>query len=323
VTVTHEETVGPYETVQLHSTDPTALNTWLTQHGYQIPADVQPIIAAYVAGSFDFLALKLVPGAGVQSMRPVRVTTAGASPVLPLRMVAAGTGATVGITLWVMADGRWEPQNFPSFTIQGGDLVWDWASSSSDYATLRAAHESSLQGRGWEIESSTQQTQQLVRQYVTNLGRFPSGPDAGPDYLPLTDPDSGVITEPSDQVRTDDLDALFAGIGVSDGQVRVTRIRSDLAHAALGNDLVLQAAADQSVLSNVREVTHEQGEPLCPVYGANCQQVGSVPRSQATAPAKDSFGCATTPETPSNAMTGIGVAGIVALLAMGKRRRRA
>src|SRR5690348_16899562 len=60
---------------------------------------IQPVIDAYVQSGFDFLAMKLVPGASVQSMRPVRVTTQGASPVLPLRMVAAGTGASVGITL--------------------------------------------------------------------------------------------------------------------------------------------------------------------------------------------------------------------------------
>ena len=70
--------------------------------------DIDPIIAAYVNEGFDFLALKLQPGQGVQAMRPVRVTTQGAGLTLPLRMVAAGTGATVGITLWVVADGRYE-----------------------------------------------------------------------------------------------------------------------------------------------------------------------------------------------------------------------
>ena len=41
-------------------------------------------------------------------MRPIRVTTQGASLALPLRMAAVGTGATVGITLWVVSDGRYE-----------------------------------------------------------------------------------------------------------------------------------------------------------------------------------------------------------------------
>ena len=92
--------------MQLASTNPTALNDWLSANGYVVPAGFQPTIAAYVSEGFDFLALKLAPGQGVSAMRPVRVTTPGAGVQLPLRMVAAGTGATVGVTLWVVSDGR-------------------------------------------------------------------------------------------------------------------------------------------------------------------------------------------------------------------------
>ena len=62
VTVLRQETVGPYETVQLRSTDTQALNKWLTEKGYRITPEIEPVIANYVAEKFDFLALKLVPG---------------------------------------------------------------------------------------------------------------------------------------------------------------------------------------------------------------------------------------------------------------------
>src|SRR5215472_7752195 len=123
VTVLSQQTIGPYATVQLKSTDPNALNAWLATNGFDIPTDVQPVIAAYVNEGFDFLALKLEPGQGVQAMRPVRVTTPGAGLSLPLRMIAAGTGSTVGITLWVVADGRYEPKNFALFTISPSELT--------------------------------------------------------------------------------------------------------------------------------------------------------------------------------------------------------
>ena len=99
--------------MQLHSTDASALDNWLAQNGFAIPADVVPVINQYVTEGFDFLAMKLLPNQGVQAMRPVRVTSPGASLSLPLRMAAIGTGATVGISIWVVADGRYEPQNFP------------------------------------------------------------------------------------------------------------------------------------------------------------------------------------------------------------------
>ncbi len=321
VVVTHQETVGPYETVQLHSTDPNALNDWLTSHGYVIPDDVKPIVSAYVTEHYDFLALKLVPGAGVQAMRPVRVTTAGASPILPLRMVAAGTGATVGITLWVVSDGRYEPQNFPSYRVKDDELVWDWATSSSNYRELRAKDEAGLAGRGWEIESSTSQSQSSLRQYVISQGRIPT-PSGGSDYLPIPPSDAGVGGETTDQVRQDDLDALFQGIGLTDGQARITRMRSDLAHASLATDLVLTASADQSVASNVRQVTHEAGEPQCPIYDGQCRQVGTAPRSEVLNASKSSFNCATSPERASNVFTALGLAAFAGAIAFGSRRRR-
>src|SRR5208337_1236403 len=154
VIVTKQENVGPYDTVQLHASDSSALNNWLAQNGFVIPANVTTVIDAYVAEGFDFLAMKLLPNQGVQAMRPVRVTTPGASLSLPLRMASIGTGPIVGITIWIVSDGRYEPQNFPCFHIDDSQLVWDWATNLSNYTTLRVQQESKLKNAGWEIESS-------------------------------------------------------------------------------------------------------------------------------------------------------------------------
>ena len=154
VAVTKREVVGPYDTVQLHATDPTALQTWLAQNGFSLPDDVKPVVTSYVDEHFDFLALKLLPGKGVNDMRPVRVTSTGASSVLPLRMVAAGTGAVVGISLWVVGEGRYEPQNFPTFSVLPGDLAWDWTQNKSNYLEIRAQKTTENNGRAWEVESS-------------------------------------------------------------------------------------------------------------------------------------------------------------------------
>ena len=276
VTVTKAENVGPYATVQLHSTDSSALDTWLAQNGFDIPADVVPVINQYVTEGFDFLAMKLLPNQGVQAMRPVRVTTQGASLSLPLRMAAVGTGTTVGITIWVVSDGRYEPQNFPFFHIDDSALVWDFSTSLSNYTSLRAENEAALGGKGWEIESSLTLNQQLITSLILGGGQYYGGSgsfglgippeDATQDYLPIGSPDAGADAggyQSAEDVRAADIAALFAGLAGS--TVRVTRMRSDISHAAMTKDFVLQASADQSEVSNVRNVTRSVNL-VCPVY---------------------------------------------------------
>lgn len=289
VTVLKREVVGPYETVQLKATNPTALNEWLGQNGYNLPDDVKPIVSGYQNEHYNFLALKLVPGQGVQDMRPIRVTTKsmGAQVALPLRMVAAGAGAKVGITLWLVAEGRYAPQNFASFQIPSEALSWDWTTNKSDYTDIRAQRTAENGGRAWEIESSIV----VLRSALESRVQF-YGEDS---YLePAADGGSQQQVPTERELVNADLAVLFAGIPV--GAERITRIRADLDRAALDADLLVTAAADQSVLSNVRNVTKEKNEPICPVWDG-CDQDGTAPRSQAQRDSSD--GCSLAPNRAS------------------------
>lgn len=293
VEVLKEETVGPYETVQLKSTNPTALTDWLTSRGYNVPTDIQPLIATYVSEGFDFLALKLVPGTGIQSMKPVRVTTQGAAPSLPLRMVAAGSGAQVGITLWVAGEGRWEPQSFPSFAIAASDVTWRWANYSNDSDAKRKAKIAELGQSAWEIENSIEFGSFLVSNTISAYTSGPMPPrvqlpDGGFGTLQVYDPvldDQGNVIKTSAEVEAEDMDALFQ----KNASVRLTRMHSDLPRASLATDLTLQASKDQALLPTLRQITKEADEPQCPVY-EGCKYVGTKPRSEAKNVAASSCG---------------------------------
>jgi Uncharacterized protein conserved in bacteria (DUF2330) len=138
VSVLHEGTVGPYDTVTLESKNPAALVTWLRGHGYGIPPSIAPVIDAYVNEGADFIALRLMPDADVQQMSPVRVITPSGRSILPLRMVAAGVGSNVPITLYVIAEQRYLMRDLAEQTVRWDELTWDWTSSTSNYADLRA-----------------------------------------------------------------------------------------------------------------------------------------------------------------------------------------
>ncbi|KYF91368.1 hypothetical protein BE20_14935 [Sorangium cellulosum] len=145
VTVLHRGTVGPYETVTLTTDTPGALNTWLERNGFGVDESTQPVIDAYVEEQFDFIALKLQPGKDVKEMKPVRVVMPGANAALPLRMVAAGTGANVAITLFTISEARLAPEGFAAAAVPVDLLAWDFASQDSNYGELRekalAAHD--------------------------------------------------------------------------------------------------------------------------------------------------------------------------------------
>jgi hypothetical protein len=153
VQVLSQSVIGPYDTVTLRSTDPNALENWLAANGYALPDTIRPTIAAYVAGGFDFIALRLAPGQGVQAMQPVRVVTAGSDATLPLRMVAAGVGADVGITLYVISEGRYQVGSpFFNALIQDSQLEWLHTQNVSNYQPLSVQIMKDNSGRTWLTE---------------------------------------------------------------------------------------------------------------------------------------------------------------------------
>jgi hypothetical protein len=346
VMVTKQQNVGPYATVQLHATDSSALANWLSTNGFAIPAAEQPIIDQYVAEGFDFLAMKLLPNQGVQAMRPVRVTSPGASLSLPLRMASIGTGASVGITIWVVSDGRYEPKNFPFYRIDDSELVWDFATNSSNYTQLRAQHEAALGNKGWEIESSIDVPIDAFNQIVTSGGRSGMGAQPAPatdDYLavPPSDPgdagddggDGGASGGQSAELaRETDLATLFAGM--SGTSARFTRMRSDIVKTAMTVDFVLTASADQSELPNTRIATKQVNSaaacPVCtgpsyPVPEAGTHpDAGGEAAGDAPVSTDDQGGCATTGSSSDNPLfvtISIGLA-LLALVVARKPRGR-
>ncbi|MFT3770490.1 MAG: DUF2330 domain-containing protein [Minicystis sp.] len=250
VEIVAESVVGPYETVTLHSTDPNALANWLSSHGYVIQSDFAPVVSAYVQEGFDFVALKLVPGKGVTAMRPVRITTDGAGVALPLRMVAGGTGVTTPITLWVMGNGRYETKSTPTFTISEDQLVWDFATSSSNYSMLR---KEGLADGSWLAETSSP---------------IPTGVISGPiDDTIFYDPVSSGYGDANGLHAAEEADADYDKLwGTLPSQPWLTRLRAELPRSALSTDLVLGASSDQTAVPGNLTAANGINVPPCPTY---------------------------------------------------------
>ena len=141
-------------------------------------------------------------------MKPVRIVSPGADPTLPLRMVAAGIGAKVGLTLYVLSEGRYRPQSFPEAQIDETKLVWNAQQSRSNYQELSAAVMAGGNDRTWLTEFADKpSTQDGVSNgaqlslydtyygYCSGRARFPEmvpADDAGAaDAGDAGDPDAG------------------------------------------------------------------------------------------------------------------------------------
>jgi len=168
VVVTHEGSVGPYQYVQVEGGGQ-ALAQWLPENGYAVPADVVPMLTAYATEGFGFIALKLQPGLQTKQMTPVRVVTEGGLGTLPLRMVAAGTGDFVAITLYVIAEGRYDVDGFGQAKLDTSKLTWDWRTSQSNYADVRKLALDAEGGKVWLTAFAERQA--FTRSYNDALGQ--------------------------------------------------------------------------------------------------------------------------------------------------------
>jgi hypothetical protein len=312
VQVLSQGVVGPYDTVTLQSSDPNALYAWLTVNGYDIPAATRPIIDAYVQGGFDFIALRLAPGQGVQAMQPVRVVTPGAGLTLPLRMVAAGVGANVGVTLYVIGEGRYEAQNFPNGVVDATKLTWSGALSQSNYTTL-AAQIMQAGGGTWLTEyagpqlltlqtgpsqgscytqgggvSSVYGTPTVSAAYYCQcvddhcapggLTDDASADDASPDDASPGDASPDAAGPGCSATSCSTFDDLTVALdGMSPSTTWVTRLRTTLPTSALSQDLVLQASAGQTRVSNqlTASVYDDPSYSACgQTGGGGCSAIG-------------------------------------------------
>lgn len=211
VTVVGQSVVGPYYSVIIRSDSGEAISTWLDTNGFEIPVEVAPMLASYASAKLDFLALRLRPNVGVQAMQPVRVITPGADPTLPLRMVAAGTGARVGLLLYVVGEGRYEAASYANATVDPKLVTWDAVAARSNYTELFAGL-TDAPGGAWVTEYAGQSgfsdartayrgacTGRTIQVRVPCNDVADGGTDAGAD----PDADTDATADASDDVDTD------------------------------------------------------------------------------------------------------------------------
>ncbi|MFO0650920.1 MAG: DUF2330 domain-containing protein [Polyangiales bacterium] len=262
VEVLREGAVGPFAMSIISGRDPAAIGAWLRDNGYSVPAALAPVIERYTDLSMDFVALRLRPGEGVDRMRPVRIRLPGYVPSLPLRMIAAGAGDRVGLTLVVLAANRVEAQNFSNAEITDDDLTWNWDAPTDptvDFLRAFDAVNARHGGSAWITETATEVPSLAWRTAARSLD-------------PSTEPGSPV-------------DDMALALGACEPGCFATRLRAVLPRAALDRDLSLYEGS-RTVRPPAYVYGRVRGEPSDEACGrvASMASDAGVRRDGGTAP---------------------------------------
>ncbi len=326
VQVIDQRNVGPYEVVTLRTEQGQELFGWFEENGYFVPDDISPVVEAYVSEGYDFIAVKLRPGQGVQQMTPVRVITPGGQGLLPLRMVAAGVGDQVGIVLYVIGDARYQMPDLEEVTIDEDELVWDFSKAESNYARLRQAALSENGGFSFltTFADSGVFSKSTPRPMQTSRGTFADsladlyfaqaaesdGTASSCDVVQEGLQTSPVIVEDWDSRAPPASGSLVCGgysdlatalVGLAPARAWLTRLDLELPKYALSMDCVVERNADQTQVDSDLTAARSKGRP------EGCEQLVYT------------SGLAELPRLPPSLVwCALGVASAVAL---GRRRR--
>jgi hypothetical protein len=124
--VSEPVTIGPVTAVTLTADTGDAINAWLAQNGFEIPAARQSIVSSYAGTGRYFIALKRSDAAATGGPTSVGLhfTLSGDERGLPLRFISLGAAPSVGFTVFVVADDVVAPSApFAALTIDDLDLI--------------------------------------------------------------------------------------------------------------------------------------------------------------------------------------------------------
>ena len=136
VTVLDRQVIGSYETVTFAATDAAAAVNWLKSNNFIVNDTTAPYMQPYLDMGMGFVAAKLVPGAGVEEIRPLKVHYDHPRPMIPLKLTAVAAEPELAVTAFIYSnDALFEPMGGKIVSIDAERLSQD-ASGRNNYPML-------------------------------------------------------------------------------------------------------------------------------------------------------------------------------------------
>lgn len=117
VEVISTQVIGDYQTVTFTAAEAQAAVTWLRDNGFIVNATTAPYMEPYVEANMVFVAAKLVPGADVSSIKPLRMRFRAPFPMVPLVLTAVAAEPHLTVTSYIYGASAYKPLSHPLTTV--------------------------------------------------------------------------------------------------------------------------------------------------------------------------------------------------------------
>lgn len=131
VWVGDQEQIGPFETTTLRASTTDALLGWLTANDYDLPPDLDPLLAPYVAEGSWFVAMRLAADADVGEIEPIGLRWPGTELAIPIQLTAVAAAEDMPLVVYVFGDARAVPDSY--LEVEVNDAAIDWLGQGSNY----------------------------------------------------------------------------------------------------------------------------------------------------------------------------------------------
>ncbi len=149
VSILDRKIVGVFETTTITSHDAKALQTWLSENGFAVPTNAEPVIESYVKDGWVFVATKVRrdnAGNETSTPHPLSFTFKTSKPVYPMRLTGVDNGP-LSAELYVFGTSRAAAPHFKVASCTRPNIahpllhqwVGDWPVATELTATLSPA----------------------------------------------------------------------------------------------------------------------------------------------------------------------------------------
>jgi uncharacterized protein (TIGR03382 family) len=152
VNVIAEEQVGPYDTVTLEASNADLLVAWLQDAGYDLPEDLEPVLAPYIADGQAFVALKLSSGRDTGDLQPLGMRYSGDAASIPIQLTSIAAVPDLPLEVYVLGDSRAVPDNYMHVTLN--DAAIDWWNQGANYPEVLSIGADEAGGHAFATEFS-------------------------------------------------------------------------------------------------------------------------------------------------------------------------